>query len=116
MKEGNLNKSSGVVSISPIAGRITFEAPIKRDTGAFIISLRRTLFDIPWYAIQNISSAGNNFGYYFYDLNAKANWIFNQKPGLPSVYTGKDTSLIRGKNTIHSSGTMGEPYFGFAVE
>lgn len=90
MKEGNLNKSGGVVSISPIAGRFTFETPIKRDTGAFIISLRRTLFDIPWYAIQNISSAGNNFGYYFYDLNAKAKFTI-QVP-------------------------VGKPYFGFAVE
>ncbi len=104
MKEGNLNKSSGVLSISPIAGRFTFEAPIKRDTGAFIISLRRTLFDIPLYAIQNISSAGNNFGYYFYDLNAKANWIFNPKNRVYlSVYTGKDNQYSNSRDDKNTS-------------
>jgi len=98
MKEGNLNKSSGVVSISPIAGRFTFEAPIKRDTGAFIVSLRRTLFDLPWYAIQNIANSGNNFGYYFYDFNAKANWIFNPKSRIYiSIYTGKDNQYSNTK-------------------
>jgi hypothetical protein len=104
MKEGNLNKSSGVVSISPIAGRFTFEAPIKRDTGAFIVSLRRTLFDLPWYAIQNIASSGNNFGYYFYDFNAKANWIFNPKSRIYiSIYTGKDNQYSNTKEDVNTN-------------
>lgn len=104
MKEGNLNKSSGVVSISPVAGRFTFEAPIKRDTGAFIVSLRRTLFDLPWYAIQNIASSGNNFGYYFYDFNAKANWIFNPKSRIYiSIYTGKDNQYSNTKEDVNTN-------------
>jgi hypothetical protein len=103
MKEGNLNNSSGVFSISPVSGRFTYEAPIKQDTGAFIISARRTFFDLPMMAIQKLQGEGGLYGYYFYDLNAKANWIFN--PGSRvylSLYTGKDnlfSNTREGKNS-----------------
>ncbi|MCG6188196.1 TonB-dependent receptor [Maribellus maritimus] len=91
MKEGNLNKNSGVFSISPVSGRFTYEGPIKQDKGAFIVSARRTFFDIPMAAIQKLNGEGGVYGYYFYDLNTKANWIFNPGSRLYlSLYTGKD--------------------------
>ncbi|MFV0268251.1 MAG: TonB-dependent receptor, partial [Draconibacterium sp.] len=91
MKEGNMKRSSGIFSISPVAGRFTFETPIKKDTSSFIISFRRTLFDIPMLAIEKLMGENGNFGYYFYDLNAKTNWIFNSKSRLYlSIYAGKD--------------------------
>ena len=91
MKEGNLNSSSGTFSISPVSGRFTYEAPIKQDTGAFIISARRTFLDIPMIALEKLNGEGGLSGYYFYDLNAKANWIFNPRNRVYlSLYTGKD--------------------------
>ena len=91
MKEGNLNNSSGTFSISPVSGRFTYEAPIKQDTGAFIISARRTFLDIPMIALEKLNGEGGLSGYYFYDLNAKANWIFNPRSRVYlSLYTGKD--------------------------
>ncbi len=94
MKEGNLNKSSGVFSISPVAGRFTYEAPIKKDTGAFIVSFRRTLFDIPMVAAEKLMGENGSLGYYFYDFNVKANWIFNPESRLYlSIYTGKDNQF-----------------------
>ena len=106
MKEGNLNESSGVFSISPVAGRFTYEAPIKKDTGAFIVSFRRTLFDIPMVAAEKLMGENGSFGYYFYDFNAKANWIFNQTSRLYlSIYTGKDNQFSKtndGKNSKSS--------------
>jgi len=99
MKEGNLKKNSGIFSISPIAGRFTFEAPIKKDTAAFIISFRRTLFDIPMVAAEKLMGENGSYGYYFYDFNAKANWIFNQGSRLYlSIYTGKDNQFSKTKN------------------
>lgn len=91
MKEGNMKNSSGVFSISPVALRFTYEAPIKKDTSAFIISFRRTFFDIPMRAIEKLIGENGTFGYYFYDVNAKANWIFSPKSRLYlSVYSGID--------------------------
>ncbi|WP_372935500.1 TonB-dependent receptor [Mariniphaga sediminis] len=91
MKEGNLKESRGIFSISPVAGRITYESPIKMDTSAFIISLRRTFLDLPMVAFQKLNGDNYNFGYYFYDLNAKANWKFNPENRLYlSFYTGTD--------------------------
>ena len=91
MKEGNMKKSRGVFSISPVAGRITYESPIKTDTSAFIVSLRRTFIDLPMVAFQKLNGDNYNFGYYFYDLNAKANWKFNPGNRLYlSFYTGTD--------------------------
>lgn len=106
MKEGNMKENGGVFSISPVAGRITYEGPIKKDTGAFIISFRRTLFDLPMLAIQKIADENGNFGYYFYDFNVKANWIFNPESRIYlSIYTGKDNQFSNtneGKNSKSS--------------
>ncbi|PIF06627.1 MAG: hypothetical protein CSA36_00555 [Draconibacterium sp.] len=91
MKEGNLNEGQGTFSISPVSGRLTYEAPIKKDTGAFIVSLRRSFFDLPMMAFEKITGEKGLYGYYFYDINAKANWIFNTRNRLYfSIYTGKD--------------------------
>ncbi|MEK6481778.1 TonB-dependent receptor [Catalinimonas sp. 4WD22] len=89
MKEGNLKESEGVFSISPIAARFTYEAPIKKDTSSFIISARRTWLDIT----AAIASLQNNrtFGYGFYDVNAKYNHKLNQNNRIYlSFYTGRD--------------------------
>lgn len=91
MKEGDLKQYHGVFSVSPISARITMEGPIKKDTAAFIVSLRRTMLDIPMLLYQNIIGQENKFGYYFYDFNAKANWIVNPNNRVYfSVYAGQD--------------------------
>lgn len=98
MKEGNMKRNSGVFSISPISGRVSIEGPIKKDTSAFIISARRSFLDLPIRAYllfnQDIQA-----GYYFYDLNGKANWIINPKNRVYfSSYMGRDEYFIRSKN------------------
>jgi hypothetical protein len=94
MKEGNMKKRSGVFSISPVSGRFTWEAPIKKDTAAYIVSLRRTFLDLPVRAFQKLSGQNGTFGYYFYDFNAKANWIINPENRVYlSLYTGKDSQF-----------------------
>ncbi len=92
MKEGNMQEPRGVFSISPVSARMTYEAPIKKDTAAFIVSLRRTLLDIPMFLYQAAIERDGNYGYYFYDFNAKTNWIINNRNRVYlSVYSGKDS-------------------------
>lgn len=89
MKEGNLKESGGVFAISPIAGRFTYESPIKKDTSSFIISARRTWLDISSAIASMLSD--RTFGYNFYDINAKYNHKLNANNRIYlSFYTGRD--------------------------
>jgi hypothetical protein len=97
MKEGNMKEPHGVFSISPISARMTYEAPIKKDTAAFIISFRRTILDIPMVLYQSIALE-STLGYMFYDFNAKANWIINPSNRIYlSVYSGGDNHFSKNK-------------------
>ena len=92
MKEGNMKEPHGIFSISPVSARMTYEAPLKKDTAAFIVSLRRTLLDIPMFLYQSAIERDGNYGYYFYDFNAKTNWIINNRNRVYlSFYSGKDS-------------------------
>ncbi len=103
MKEGNMKKYSGEVSIGVIASKFTFEGPIKKDKTSFIISGRRTYLDILTAPIIKFASAistldGSSFmgGYYFYDLNAKINHKFSDKDRIYlSGYFGKDKAYAK---------------------
>lgn len=98
MKEGNMQKSHGVFSISPISARITYEAPIKKDTAAYIVSFRRTMLDIPLVLFQKVAQQAT-IGYKFYDFNAKANWIINPSNRIYlSIYTGRDNQFSKDDN------------------
>ncbi|MCF8335807.1 MAG: TonB-dependent receptor [Bacteroidales bacterium] len=93
MKEGNAKKFSGEGGIGLISSRLTLEGPIVKDKGSFIISGRRTYMD------GIIDLAGDivgdekitEFPFHFYDLNAKANYRFNDNNRLYlSGYFGRD--------------------------
>jgi len=98
MKEGNMNKFSGEVSLGIIASKFTLEGPIQKGKTSFIISGRRTYLDVLTVPFIKLASAiatldGSSFsaGYYFYDLNAKINHKFSDKDRIYlSGYFGKD--------------------------
>jgi len=99
MKEGNLKKQEGTFTISPVAGSFTLEGPIKKDTASYIISVRRTFIDGPLMLVQKMNNQPSVGAYYFYDLNAKANWIFNPKNRLYlSFYSGLDRNYYSGND------------------
>lgn len=99
MKEGNLKKQEGTFSISPVAGSFTLEGPIKKDTASYIISVRRTFIDFPLMLIQKMQKQPYIGGYYFYDFNAKANWILNTKNRIYlSFYSGLDRNFFTGND------------------
>lgn len=91
MKEGNNQKIQGTGSIGLISSKLTLEGPLKRDKSSFIISARRTYADLLIKPITKAVANGEMMGYYFYDLNAKANYIFSANDRLYlSLYSGKD--------------------------
>ncbi|RRB04174.1 TonB-dependent receptor [Larkinella rosea] len=97
MKEGNKEKLHGEGGIGLIASRLTLEGPLtKKKSGAgsssFLISARRTYLDVVARPIIKQQTDGQTVaGYYFYDLNAKANYDFGPKNKLYlSGYFGQD--------------------------
>ncbi|MGA0557789.1 TonB-dependent receptor [Larkinella sp. VNQ87] len=97
MKEGNKEKLHGEGGIGLIASRLTLEGPLtKKKSGAgsssFLVSARRTYLDFVARPIIKQQTDGQTVaGYYFYDLNAKANYDFGPKNKLYlSGYFGQD--------------------------
>ncbi len=90
MKEGNLKRYEVEGGIGIISSRLTIQGPFKKDKASFLASFRRTYaFDIAQPAIKKTDFAGTNYN--FYDLNLKANYIFNDKNRLYlSGYFGRD--------------------------
>ncbi|PID93402.1 MAG: hypothetical protein CSA95_07965 [Bacteroidetes bacterium] len=113
MKEGNMKEFHGDVNIGLISSKITLEAPIIKDKTSFIISGRRTYYDLlakPFIAAVNAANdARGTGGYYFYDLNAKVNHIFNERSRLYlSAYSGDDRVYVRTKEAYTYDGSQFE--------
>jgi outer membrane receptor for ferrienterochelin and colicin len=92
MKEGNNQELHGEGAIGLIASRLTIEGPLRKGKSSFMISGRRTYADIFMRPIVRAASDGDaNAGYFFYDLNAKANISLSEKDHLyVSGYFGRD--------------------------
>jgi len=90
MKEGNNQQYQAEGGIGIIASRLTIQGPIVKDKSSFIISGRRTYID----ALVTPFLKGTDFegnGYYFYDLNTKVNYKFNDNNRIfLSGYFGQD--------------------------
>ena len=97
MKEGNNQKFGAEGGLGFVSSRLTIEGPIKKDTGSFIISGRRTFIDLflqKPFIPEGSDIQGNK--YYFYDLNLKANYRLSDKDRLfLSGYFGRDVFNFR---------------------
>ncbi|MBI2280350.1 MAG: TonB-dependent receptor [Bacteroidetes bacterium] len=94
MKEGNSKKFKAIGGVGILSSRLTLEGPIVKDKSSFIISGRRTYFDM-FLKLSNNEDIKNTI-LYFYDLNLKANYQFSDK------------------NRLFISGYFGRDNFGFA--
>jgi hypothetical protein len=91
MKEGNNKTFHADGGIGLIASRLTLQGPIKKEKGSFIISGRRSYFDMLSKAFAADGSAAKNASLYFYDLNAKLNYRLSDKDRVfLSGYLGRD--------------------------
>ncbi len=98
MKEGNNKAYHASGGIGLIASRLTVEGPIKKDKSSFIVSGRRTYIDVLTQPYINTTKYKGT-GYYFYDLNAKANYRFSDKDQLfLSGYFGRDVFSFKSNN------------------
>ena len=88
MKDGDKETLHGEAGIGLLSSRLVLEGPIIKKKSSFLVSARRTYFDILTLPFQ---PAGEKVGYYFYDLNAKANYEIDDKNKLfLSGYLGRD--------------------------
>ncbi|MCX8079889.1 MAG: TonB-dependent receptor [Bacteroidia bacterium] len=95
MKDGNKEKMAGEAGIGIISSRLTLEGPIKKNKSSFIVSGRRTYIDALIYPFMPKNEKG---GYFFYDLNAKANYFISDKNRLyVSGYFGRDKFYVRSR-------------------
>ncbi len=98
MKDGNKEKIKGEAGIGIISSRLTLEGPIIKDKCSFLISGRRTYIDAIIYPFLPKDRKG---GYYFYDLNAKVNYVLSDKDRLyVSGYFGKDKFYANLKSDV----------------
>ncbi len=108
MNEGNNKDFTVQGGLGLISSRIKVEGPIVQNKGSFMISARRTYIDFFLRASSDSTIRGSSI--YFYDLNAKVNYHFDDKNAIYlSGYFGKDVLAL--KNTFgtdwgNSTGTI----------
>lgn len=88
-KDGNMKKFGGTVSLGLLSSKATLEGPIVKDKGSFIVSARRTYFDLFLKASNDANLRSTKL--YFYDVNMKVNYNLGKKDRLfLASYFGKD--------------------------
>ncbi|WP_420149607.1 TonB-dependent receptor [Spirosoma sp.] len=92
LKEGNAKKPELNGGIGLIFSRLSYERPLFKGRGSFIVAARRSYADILAQPFLNSDLKGSKF--YFYDLTAKGNYRINDK------------------NTVFLSGYLGRDVFG----
>jgi hypothetical protein len=108
MLDGN-SKDFGVQGgIGLIASRLNIEGPLAKGKGSFMLSGRRTYADAFLKASSDTSLRSASL--YFYDLNAKANYHFDDKNAIYfSGYLGKDVLGLKnlfGTNWGNTTATL----------
>lgn len=105
LKEGNKKKFGASGGIGLISTRLTLEGPIQKGKSSFIISGRRTYVE-PFINWVNKSNEGKPDytpipGYYFYDINAKANYEIGKNDKLfAGFYVGRDAFSYRDRSSF----------------
>lgn len=100
MKEGNSNKFRGLTGIGLVSSRLLVEGPIAKERSSYMISARRTYFDL--FLKASSDSSIRNTQLYFYDLNAKANYHIGPNDRLfLSGYFGRDVLGYKGEFGIN---------------
>ena len=91
MREGNRHEFEGRGSVGLLASRVTVEGPLRQNQSSFIVSARRTYLDLLLRPYLWLSESDFQFGYYFGDINAKANVILSDRDhAFVSLYASRD--------------------------
>lgn len=100
MREGNRKSFNGKANVGILASQLTVEGPIQKEKSSYLFAARRTYFDLITLGINQIFGGGGLVqGYFFHDLNAKANFDVSKRDRLfISAYIGEDKGYERTKN------------------
>ncbi|NJN34845.1 MAG: TonB-dependent receptor, partial [Saprospiraceae bacterium] len=93
--EGNRRDYDVSGGLGLIASRLTVQGPIKKDKASFLIGARRTYADVFTRLVNESNKGRANYepipDYFFYDLNASANFDLSKKDKLfITTYYGQD--------------------------
>ncbi|MVN75295.1 TonB-dependent receptor plug domain-containing protein [Hymenobacter sp. HMF4947] len=112
LREGDRQKFTTTGGIGLISSRLSFEGPLNKGKGSFIVSGRRTYFDIFTRALNRANAGKEDYSpipdYYFYDFNAKANYTLGAKDQLFFTgYLGRDIFGFTSPNGFKSNFSWG---------
>lgn len=100
MKEGNKEKFHGEGGIGLLSSRLTLEGPISKGKSSYLISARRSYFDL---ISKPFLQKNNATLYNFFDINAKGNVELSPRNNLYlSGYFGND-KLANNELSINSA-------------
>ena len=100
MKEGNLKKFTGKGAIGIVSSRLTLEGPIKKDRASFLVSGRRTIYDLLVYPFL---PSGSKALAYFFDRSECEGQLhrLGQRPYVPEPLQRAGTRFgVREKSTL----------------
>ncbi|MCK6609718.1 MAG: TonB-dependent receptor [Bacteroidia bacterium] len=87
MRDGNTKNFGASGGIGLLSSRLTVEGPLVKDKGSFLVSGRRSYFDVFFPLSESTKDASAWFG----DLNIKANYNLGEKDKIfVSGYLGRD--------------------------
>jgi outer membrane receptor for ferrienterochelin and colicin len=101
-RDGNNKSLKGEISVGIISSSINLEGPLFNDKTTFIISGRRSYFDLYSGILKNLGQLDQDFpGYYFYDLSARIAHTFSQNDKVYlNIYRGRDHIRNNSESTI----------------
>ena len=92
MREGNQQRREGSGGVGLLSTQLTIEGPIVKNRASYILSGRRSYFDIlarPF--VKRRTQARNS--YYLYDINAKVNYQVSDRDRIYlSLFSGRDNA------------------------
>ncbi|MGV3639319.1 MAG: TonB-dependent receptor [Adhaeribacter sp.] len=100
LRDGNNKKFAATGGVGLIASRLTLEGPLKKNKASFLLSGRRTYFDVFTRGLNKRKAGDPEYDpipdYYFYDLNGKAKVDLGPNDQLFfSAYLGHDAFGFR---------------------
>jgi hypothetical protein len=102
-KDGNLYSHHGEMGLSIFLSKLFLEGPIVKEKISYAISLRRSNLDIYSFLLGKMVRNSEIYGYTFYDINLKTNYIISDRDRLfLSIYNGRDKFFYRLKEEVSS--------------
>ena len=110
-RDGNNKSIKGELSIGFVSSKFSLEGPLLSDKTTFIVSGRRSYFDLYSNSLKKVKALDEDFpDYFFYDFNARVAHTFSKKDKLfISIYKGKDYIQNKDESSVSSNASEENP-------